>query len=146
LRQEVGPARDRLMVANFYGLSVGMPSIHPWVERLISEAAEIDVSIVAAFMAVERELTNMRHYLSLFQSAATKQQELQDAKEQHTRAVFDAWVQTRDVQEILKKAPEGRIQDWQQAAEFAEHFYLGSHREVLAALAELEGKLATRAR
>ena len=40
----------------FYGLTFEPPRVHPWLERVIVDGAEISPQVVTDFMAIEREL------------------------------------------------------------------------------------------
>jgi hypothetical protein len=52
-----GDARDhRAPDPIFYGLTFEPPRVHPWLERVIVDGAEISPEVVTDFMALEREL------------------------------------------------------------------------------------------
>ena len=48
----------------FYGLTQEPPQIHPWLERVIVDGAEISPEVVGGFMALQREL---QHFTTLLE-------------------------------------------------------------------------------
>jgi hypothetical protein len=140
LRTEIGPRRDRLVVTNFYGLSVSVPSIHPWVERIITEGAEIDASIVEAFMELDRQLANMRAYLNLFVQAGQKATLARQTTDGVRKQMLENWVNERDVAPLLARQPTERPHDFEQASEFAQHHYLECYDRVVGVLDQLDGR------
>ena len=54
----------------FYGLTFEPPQIHPWLERVIVDGAEITPEVVTDFMALERELRHFATLLGQWREAA----------------------------------------------------------------------------
>jgi len=54
----------------FYGLTFEPPQIHPWLARVIVDAAEISPVVVSDFMALERELRHFATLLGQWREAA----------------------------------------------------------------------------
>jgi hypothetical protein len=141
IRQELGGRKEKLVVPRFYGLTVAVPTIHPWVEKAVTEGAEIDSGIVERFLRLDRQLTNMRHLLALFQESAAKQNELGDSKTEHMRSLFEAWIQQKDVSALVKRAPEGRLVDFENATQFARDGYLDEHNAASDTLEDIDARL-----
>ncbi|HET7456899.1 MAG TPA: hypothetical protein VFJ74_04530 [Gemmatimonadaceae bacterium] len=54
----------------FYGLTFEPPRVHPWLERVIIDAADISSGVVSDFMALERELGHFATLLSQWREAS----------------------------------------------------------------------------
>ena len=143
IRSELGKRRARLVVTNFYGLSFAVPTIHPWVEKSVTEGAEIDPRVVDSFLRLDRQLTNMRHLLKLFQDSAVSSRELKEAQEEQKRAVLEAWIREEDVSELVKRAPEGHLATFANVTQFAEEAYLDEHSHALTTIEEIREQLTT---
>ena len=83
----------------FYGLTQEPPQIHPWLERVIVDGAEISPEVVGGFMALQREL---QHFTTLLEQwrAVSAQVALATAAEEHdlsarAEALHDECVETR---------------------------------------------------
>jgi hypothetical protein len=140
LRAAIGTRPNRLVVTQFYGLTVGIPAIHPWVERIVAEGAEIGASVVEAFMLLDSELANMRTYRDLFIQASHQATLAREASDELRREMIKAWVTGQDGAALYAKQSNERPQDFVQAGEFAEHLYLESYDQVVMALDHLDGR------
>lgn len=61
LREELGPEGGFVDVEMF-GSASAVPEVHPWIERQVAEAAEIDAEIVTHFLRLDRYLNNLRTF------------------------------------------------------------------------------------
>ena len=110
LRIEVSRIRSALCTPSahdgpdpvFYGLTQAPPHIHPWLERVIVDGAEISPEVVGGFMALQRELQHFSTLLGQWREAAhlaaTSPRESYDSREAlRTRAaaLHDECVETR---------------------------------------------------
>lgn len=71
IRAALGAPRDhRAPDPIFYGLTIEPPQIHPWLERVIVDGAEISPEVVGGFMALQRELQHFATLLGQWREAA----------------------------------------------------------------------------
>ena len=54
----------------FFGVTQEPPQIHPWLERVIVDGAEISPEVVGGFMALQRELSHFTTLLAQWREAA----------------------------------------------------------------------------
>ena len=71
IRRELGRPED--VVADFQGFggAKDTPAIHPWVEKIVTEASDLNVEVVASFMDLDRELHNYRFMFLALRNART---------------------------------------------------------------------------
>ena len=83
----------------FYGLTQEPPQIHPWLERVIVDGAEISPEVVGGFMSLQRELQHFTTLLDQWRTVSA-QAALASALEEHelssrAEALHDECLETR---------------------------------------------------
>jgi hypothetical protein len=69
VREELGKERSKVIDVDFDGLSFDVPTIHPWMNALVPEAATISGDVVGRFMTLDRELHNLKILLGQHREA-----------------------------------------------------------------------------
>ena len=82
IRREIG--EPEIIVHDFegFGGARDTPAIHPWVEKIITEASDLNVEIVGGFLDLDRELHNYRFMFLALRKARTEVYELDKQLEQ----------------------------------------------------------------
>ena len=83
----------------FYGLTQEPPKIHPWLERVIVDGAEISPEVVGGFMALQRELQHFATLLEQWRTVSAQAALASAADERdlsaRAEALHDECVETR---------------------------------------------------
>jgi hypothetical protein len=97
IRGALGSPRDhQAQDPIFYGLTSEPPQIHPWLERVIVDGAEISPEVVGGFMALQRELQHFATLLGQWRDATAAAAASDDpGAVARGRALHDECVATR---------------------------------------------------
>lgn len=87
IRAALGTARDHQAPDPiFFGLTIEPPQIHPWLERVIVDGAEISPEVVGGFMALQRELQHFATLLGQWREASAQAASLDLSPSEAARA------------------------------------------------------------
>ncbi|MFL5576650.1 MAG: hypothetical protein ACJ79S_11845 [Gemmatimonadaceae bacterium] len=91
------PGDHRVPDPIFYGLTIEPPQIHPWLERVIVDGAEISPEVVGGFMSLQRELRHFGTLLGQWREAAALAASAAGdaAAAERARALHDECIATR---------------------------------------------------
>ncbi|NIR44319.1 MAG: hypothetical protein GWN99_00155 [Gemmatimonadetes bacterium] len=84
LRDELGTREEVL------GAMAKVPTVHPWVERHIADAAEVDADVVRYFLKLDDHLYNLSTHRRELAEARARAQQLEDDLEDDRRALATA--------------------------------------------------------
>lgn len=86
IQKELGEPND--VIDDWVGIGGGKstPSIHPWVERVVLDTAELNAELVARFLDLDLQLNNYHHVFMGLREARSRVAELANALEQPVHA------------------------------------------------------------
>jgi hypothetical protein len=86
IQKELGEPKDVIEDWVGFGGGKSTPSIHPWVERVVLDTAELNSELVARFLDLDLQLNNYHHVFMGLREARSRVAELADALEQSAHA------------------------------------------------------------
>jgi hypothetical protein len=82
IQKELGEPKDVISDVVGFGGGKATPSIHPWVERIVLDTADLNTELVARFLDLDLQLHNYNWAFMALREARNRVAELSDSLEQ----------------------------------------------------------------